>query len=424
MPSARPLSNVPLSAPARVGVRADALAVLPWLLIPYDSLTHLAGSDPSATSQTLPATALLSLVYLLLRNADLRCARGARHVFAQLLGAFAVMIAVTLINAAYEFSLPIDADWVQRTPTALRQALSMAMGLTTFLMWCDALERLGLRRAMRWVLVGALPSLALAAAQFLTGQERVQGFSSEPSHLADMLVFALLPACALADLPLRRRLATAVVGAGALLATFSTTGFLKALLALLGVFAARGQLLRGLAIVVVAVIGGYGLLSLYPDNYVFLILSFMQTAYEQSGDLVTGSFIDRFFGLVGPLSVLDDPHAWLGYGFGGDTVYFDRLFSPETASAIREVKGELVSISSLQGKLLMYGGVVGYGLYLAAVWYALRLTPRGHLARVMVVAVFLSSLFSLGPMFLPYVWLWLAVAGAAHSDFEPSSSRA
>ncbi|GAC1608728.1 MAG: hypothetical protein NVS3B3_13850 [Aquirhabdus sp.] len=124
--------------------------------------------------------------------------------------------------------------------------------------------------------------------------------------------------------------------------------------------------------------------------------------------LVGGSFIDRFFGFIGPFSLLNQLHTWLGFGLGADSVYFDRLFSPETAEAIRAVKGGIVSISSLQGKMLLYGGVWGYGIYLWAWVIAWRAAPKGQAAKLMIPALFLSSMFSLAPLFLPYVWLWLA----------------
>jgi hypothetical protein len=315
----------------------------------------------------------------------------------------------------------LRADDAMRMPTAMRQGLSMALGIASLVMFQDALLRLGLQHCMRWVMVGAVPGLMLGMGQALMGADRVQGMSSEPSHMADMLVFSFLPACMLAPLRKRTRQIAVLAGLALLLATLSTTGFLKALFIVGAFFAARGQLGRGLMWVALAIAISYALLSLYPDNYVFLILSFMSAMYEQTGELGTGSFIDRFFGFVGPLSQLINWHGWLGFGFGGDTVYFDSLFSPETADAIREVKGEIAAISSLQGKMLMYGGVAGYAIYLAAWRRAFLSTPRGHLARVMLPALFAASLFSLGPTFLPYLWIWLAIA--ATSGNQPDFTR-
>jgi hypothetical protein len=406
-PALIPLPPMPIATRFR-------LAALPWLLIPYDSLTYLLGADLTASAQTLPLTALLSVLYLALRGPALCTSSGSRRVALWLLAAAAAMVLVTAGNIVYEGLASIEADTGMRSPTAMRQGLSLLLGITTYLMFQDALLRLGMAQTMRWVLMGALPSLLLALLQFGTGEFRIQGFSSEPSHLADMLVWALLPACALAAWPRLWRQLAALAGLLTLVGTFSTTGLLKAGVALLAYYIGRGQALRALLVLPLAAGLGAAVLSLFPDNYVFLVLDYMFTVFEDTGELATGSFIDRFFGLAGPVSLLGEWHSWLGYGLGGDTVYFNRLFDPGTADAIRDVKGDIASISSLQGKLLMYGGVWGYALYLGAWVSAWRAAPRGHVARFILVALFVSTLFSLGPLFLPHVWLWLALAATAN----------
>ncbi len=99
-------------------------------------------------------------------------------------------------------------------------------------------------------------------------------------------------------------------------------------------------------------------------------------------------------------------------------VVFETSAEPEDlADAISEVKWGTPSITSLQGKLLMYGGLAGYAIYAAAWLTAWRATPAGHPARYLIPAVYLSSLFSLAPFFLPHVWIWLAF-GATSQQAE------
>lgn len=397
--------------------RADLLAKLPWLVLPYDSLTYLLGVDLATTSQTLPLTALLAIPYLVIRGFNLRSNRSSLIVFYFLLIAFLVMFTVTTVNTVFESVdsglLNLDA----RLITWPRQAISMLLGISSFLMFQDAILRTSIPGSARVILWGCIPSLLLGATQIVFGADRVQGFSSEPSHMADMLVFAFLPACAVADAPVRLRRLLALLGIALLMATFSTTGFLKALFVVLFYFYLQGQLGRGLLWAIVLAVITFVILSFFPDNYVFTMFRFIFDIYEQTGQLLgVGSFVDRFFGFIGPLSQLGGLHGWLGYGFGGDTVYFDKLFDADTANAIREVKGEIVGISSLQGKILMYGGVAGYLIYLFAWKLSLAHVPRSHVARVMIPAVFVSSLFSLGPLFLPYVWLWLAIGACGSTD--------
>ena len=406
----------PVGRLVRAVPSADVFSVVPFLLIPYDSLTYLVRIDPNTTAQTLPATAIFSVIYLLFRGSNLRTSAASLRIFFLMLCAASVMSIVTLCNAFFEMAFTVDVDWLARVPAATRQALSMAFGLTTLLMYQDAFLRLSLATSMRWVIYGGIPSMLVGLAQFTDGAFRVQGFSSEPSHFADMIVFSFLPACAMAAVSVKYRSISAITGVSMLLATFSTTGYLKALFVIGSYFAIKGRLFLGLFVRSVLMGCGYFLISLFPENYVYLIFSFMQNNYSQTGELLTGSFIDRFFGMIGPLSMLDHWQAWFGFGFGGDTVYFNKVFEVDTANAIRETKGDLVSISSLQGKLLMYGGVIGYGLYLSVWLTAWAFVRHSNFLRTMLLSVFVASLFSLGPLFLPYTWLWLAAASASKTS--------
>jgi hypothetical protein len=383
------------------------LAALPFLLIPYDSLTYLLGLDPGETSQTLPFTAAFSLAYLVLRRGRLWWSPTGVRVFRRLSAAALCIAFVTIGNIVAENFGIIGIDESMRAPTALRQGASLVLGLVTFLMFQDALLRIGWRAAYRWIVLGGLPSLALCGLQIAQGNFRIQGFSAEPSLLGDMLVFAFLPACAFANLKLRYRVPLITAGSFSLLASFSGTGILKAAFAGLSFSFVRGQIVRGLILVVCALSLTYGVLLLYPDNYIFMLFNLFKSFLE-SGKLVGGSFIDRFFGFTAPVGMLSQPHGWFGFGLGGDTVYFDRIFDEETAAAIRLEKNSIASISSLQAKMLLYGGLLGYGFYLAAWWAAWRATPKAHPARFMIPTAFAASVFSLGPFFLPYIWLWLA----------------
>jgi hypothetical protein len=397
--------------------RGDFLSILPWLVLPYDSLTHLVSADLSATSQTLPLTALLSLPYVILRGKQLRSNRISYSVFNLMLLAFFIMLIVTAVNVLAENVIDINADTDVRAMTGARQAISMLLGICSFLMLTDAIMRIGSHGAAQYLVWGFTPTLLLCGFQFFTGAYRVQGFSSEPSHLADMLVFVFFPAVALIQVSRFKRIILVAIGLGLLLLTFSTTGYLKALLAAFLYYLLRGQIASGLLKSLIFLSLGMIVLNLFPDNYVFKILIFMIDMYEQTGQFGTASFIDRFFGFIGPITQLSGVHGWLGYGFGGDSVYFDSLFSDSTASAIREAKGDVASISSLQGKMIMYGGVLGYAIYLLAWKRSISRVPRTHIARVMIPVVFTGSVFSLGPIFLPYVWLWLALgAYASHGD--------
>jgi hypothetical protein len=390
--------------------RSGATAVLPWIFIPYDSLTFLLSLDIAATSQTLPLTAVFSVVYLVLRRTNLSLSPSALRVTGWMCLAWLWMFIAGLFSYLVEISVVTDAVVALRPPTFVRQSVSMALGICTLLMFQDSLRRLSLDVAMRWLVIGATPALVVGLVQLGEGAYRLQGTSSEPSHFADYLAFALIPAVILSSFRASLKQLILVVSGLLLLLTYSTTGYIKAVTVIIAYFITKRLFARGLLFTTIICSTGYLWLSLDSENYVQLIFNFISNVYQSTGELASGSLVDRLYGLTGPIAQFSEWRAWVGYGFGGDSVYFNSLFSPEVREIIIETKGVIPSISSLQGKFLLYGGVLGYLAHLISWRTALVSAPVGSMSRAMLPAIFLASLFSLGPIFLPYVWMWLAIA--------------
>lgn len=390
----------------------DVLAVIPWLLLPYDSVTHLLGLSAGATSETLPATALFSVLYVLARGKQLRVCSASNAVFRLLMKCVTVIVIVTAVNFAIEQFGGFHPDFPSlRVVTAIRQGTSMMLGLTSFLMFQDGLLRLRLPECMSWVVVGMIPEFIMIGVQVAHHVYRVQGFSPEPADLGDLLVFAFLPACVISGFAMRDRIMGLFVGAGALFRAFSGTALIEGLF-LTGTYVfVKRKFALGIVLIVILSASAYVVFRSFPHNYVTVLVSFIVLSYKASGHLKSGSLVDRLYGLLGPISLLRSPHAWLGYGFGGDDVYFYHLFPTRIARIVESSKSGYLSISSLQGKMLMYGGVLGFGYYIAAWRRAWLSGGRSVIVRVMLIGVLATSLFSLAPFFLPYVWLWLAVAG-------------
>jgi hypothetical protein len=388
----------------------EALAIL---LIPYDSLTHLLGMDIHSTAQSLPFTAVLSIPYLLIRGRTLRTNVASKRVAFWLSLALLLFLFVTAINVVIE---SLGGDYVAldlRIASALRQGLSYTLGLTTFLMFVDALARLGQVACARLLIFSMLPTFALVVWQVVGGTMRAQGFSSEPSLLADMLVWGFIPACLTCAWRAVVRFVLFSLGSLLLFLTFSTTGFMKFGFVVLLHFSARRQFAyAALAVSTFATLLWF-VLSSFPENYVVYVIDYMAKKYDETGTLTSGSFTDRFYGLAGPLSGLSSWHGWLGFGLGGDAIHYSKLFDSETEAAIREVKGDTFALSSLQGKVFLYGGIIGYLAYLRAWWLAFNAAQKGHISRYVLPSIFVGSLFSLGAFFLPYTWLWLAIACTA-----------
>jgi hypothetical protein len=381
------------------------------VLLPYDSVTHLLGLSAGATSETLPATALFSVFYLLARGRQLRICPVSRSVFDLLIKCVTVTLIVTAVNFAVEQFGGFRADFPSvRVVTAARQGLSMALGLAAFLMFQDALLRLRLRACMTWIVVGMIPELAAIGAQVVNHAYRVNGLSPEPADLGDLLVFGFLPACVVAGLAIRSKVFGVLVGVGTLLRAFSGTALMEGFFVTGAYFLMKRKYILGALLVGMLGVSVYVVFRLFPQNYIVALLSYIVANYRTSGHLASGSLVDRLYGLLGPLFLLRTPHAWLGYGYGGDDVYFYHLFPAGIARIVRSTKQGFLSISSLQGKMLMYGGIIGYGYYLAAWRKAWNSATDSLVARIMMLGLFATSLFSLAPLFIPYVWLWLAVA--------------
>jgi hypothetical protein len=392
-------------------VRRDVLAVIPWLLLPYDSVTHLLGLSAGATSETLPATALLAIPYLLARGRVLRICPDSRSVLKLLIKCVAVTLIVTAVNFAGEQSGGFRADFPSlRVITAARQGTSMAFGVASFLMFQDALLRLRVKVCMTWIVIGMIPEFVIVGAQVAHHAYRVNGFSPEPADLGDLLVFGFLPACVVAGMEMRGKLLGMVAGVGTLLRAFSGTALMEGFFVTGALFWMKRQYVLGAILVGIFSVSVYVVFRLFPANYVVSLVSFIIANYKTSGHLASGSLVDRLYGLLGPILLMRTPHAWLGFGFGGDSVYFYHLFPADISRIIRSTKLGFLSISSLQGKMLLYGGIVGYGYYIAAWRKAWSCGDGSLLSRIMLLGAFATSLFSLGPFFIPYVWLWLAVA--------------
>jgi hypothetical protein len=383
---------------------------IPWLILPYDSLTKLAGLDSNSFSQTFPLTAIFSIPYIIARNRALSFSANGLRVLILLLGSWVLMFLLAVIHLLFvENNSSFDLYKSIRVQGMLRQSISMGLGVSTYVMFHDSVNSLGLSRSAYMTIIGFVPEIVTGVIQRFQGFERLVGFSTEPSHFADVISFTYIPACLTVSSKWLKR-ALMLIGFIMLIGAFSTTGILKSILLVYLYFSLKNGVLKGVfTVALIAVVVGV-LMIIISDNYVIETVNYMWHEYETSGEISSASFVDRYFGILGPLSLMKELHGWIGYGFGGDSVYFYEMFDLGTSVAIENVKGNVVSISSLQGKIIMYGGVLGYSIFLSAVRFAYKSAVNDKITKAALLAVFLSSIFSMGPMFLPYLWLWLSIA--------------
>lgn len=388
------------------------IAYLVLLSLPYDSLTSLLGFNPNSTSQTFPIVCLVSLIYtpFLFFQRFHRSSGNNFLLIPQFL--FLYLCLITFANIIVEGFINIENININyRINSSIRQGASFILGVSVFYTFLDIFKSIKFNRVELIIIIATIPTLLLCSYQFFIGEFRIQGFSTEPSHLADYLVWIFLPTCFTANLKKRLKLILYIIGLVFLFLTFSTTGYLK-LLSIIFFYSILNnklsikQLLYILTFISLLIAF---LIFFAGDNYVLIMVNMILKAYNGDGDILAiASITDRFFGFIGPFNLMDSFGGLMGYGFGADSVYFSSMFSPDVADVILLTKGDLPALSSLQGKMLLYGGVFGYFYYLLFWYKSWKSSGKNNLARVIIPAIFFSSLFSLAPFFLPYVWYWLA----------------
>jgi hypothetical protein len=397
----------------------NIIAYLAIILLPYDSLTYLLGFDANSTSQTFPIVCLVSLIYvplLCLKRFNLSSGHNFLLIPAFL---FLYFCQITFANIIIENIVNVEyINTNLRMASSIRQGASFFLGVMIFYTFYDIFKRFEINKVQLLLIVATIPTLLLCWHQIFMGEFRVQGFSTEPSHLADYIVWIFLPACFIADLKKRLRFSLYLIGFGFLILTFSITGYLKLLSIVFFYFMLNKKISKkSVAILVILFLLGVFIIFNSGDNYVSIMINTIINAYNGDGDILAiASITDRFFGFIGPFGLIDSPGGLFGYGFGADSVYFSSMFSPQIVDVILATKGDLPSLSSLQGKIFLYGGIFGYVIYLLFWYKSWRSACKNNLARAIIPAIFFSSFFSLGPFFLPYTWYWLALSQCKFND--------
>jgi hypothetical protein len=388
------------------------VAYLALLFLPYDSLTSLLGLNPNSTSQTFPIVCLISLIYVPFLFSQ-RFHPSSGHNFLLIpLFLFLYLCSITLVNATVEGFIHIENINIDyRIKSSIRQGASFILGVSVFYTFLDIFKNIKYNKVELIIIIATIPTLLLCLYQVFIGEFRIQGFSTEPSHLADYLVWIFLPTCFTANLNKRLKIILYIIGLTLLFLTFSTTGYLKLLSIIFFYYILNNKASIKQLLYILTFISLFIAFFIFTagDNYVSIMVNMILKSYNGEGDILAiASITDRFFGFIGPFNLLGSFGGLMGYGFGADSVYFSSMFSPEVADVILLTKGDTPALSSLQGKMLLYGGVFGYFYYLLFWYKSWKSSDKNNLARVIIPAIFFSSLFSLAPFFLPYVWYWLA----------------
>ncbi|MBL0176435.1 MAG: hypothetical protein IPP94_14420 [Ignavibacteria bacterium] len=326
-----------------------------------------------------------------------------------------------------------------------RQLVAVLAGVVTYLVLRSCMLAVEDRDVIRYMILGAIPSLLLAGLNIVwgtlglgwageivktvrsvvspegfTSPMRATGFATEPASLATSLVTVLLPVF-LYELGTRRpsmgMLFVLVLSLLAFSWAFSLTGVLLLLLVLIsGVILGPSRKMLSILMVSFVALSVAGIV-LSPGNQIMRHLTVLSAGGENI------SFTDRYYSAFGPFLSIFTSWSSVGYGLGGVATHFTDVIPPDVALEIVWAKQEgLPSLTSIFGRVFAETGIIGWLLFLSMFVVAFRSVAALLKAesspekrrlyacfRIGLVAVVFSLFFSIGPYHTPYLWLWIAL---------------
>jgi hypothetical protein len=393
--------------------------------------------------QIIPLTSLLALAFLPFIMFDIR-----RSPLLLVMGVF---VGYVLIHSLVLLVIDLAAgEPALRFFSWLRQCAALIAGFSVFLLLRETTQHLTDRQITRYIVWGSLPALLLAIVNILwgglnqqwagavvtgvrsfvaplgyTAPLRASGFSQEPATFAAVIVIVLFPVLFYMYEVQYRMWKTILYFGVVVLAfvwTFSVVGvaLFAALVAVGILFGPRRKFFRriGLASLAVLVAG----LFLIPSNQIL----------RHGRSIVLGqsnvSFIDRYYGLIGPFLMSFQTYTVFGYGLGGTVSHFEDVLPKEVQAAVASVKWkELPNLSTLIGRIYAETGALGLAFFLGALgmtfWEFRRAMNRARepnrvaflfAARLGFILACVASAMTLGSFHMPYLWLWMAIVDARY----------
>lgn len=292
----------------------------------------------------------------------------------------------------------------------IRQSSSYALGIIMFSYLLRSFDPSNQANIISWVnqLVYLLSIFVFM--QLLFSGERPTGLSSEPSHVGDMIGLLLLPLLLLTRSKNPHFWLALFLLIVSLLSTQSLTSYLK-VITLLVVITILLRPLFVLPLVAGVVFAIYIALNSHVDNYALNILKNDFNALMALNVLsLSGSFIDRFGGLVVLFTVDFSFERLFGGGFGCELSCFFPFLDAELADVIKGVKSFPPTLSPYFVKFSFYFGLIPSFLllnfYLLLIYRKWKVISRLEIS--ILLSLFTASLYSIGPFWLPYIWFWKA----------------
>ena len=294
----------------------------------------------------------------------------------------------------------------------LRQTIAYALGLALFSYFLRNKNFFNSKYLGSSINLCVLLIMPLVLYQVLILGHRAHGFSSEPSHLGDVLVLVIFPFIFLSWKENKFSLLALLLSLIFLIMTFSMTSYLK-----FAIFIFVFLLLRSFLLVCLFISATFFVTYLiFVSDADLYIVNMFNNDFNALITLqlasFSGSFVDRF---IWPFMLFDmqtDIRLFFGGGFGCELSCFFPLIDQEVASIIKSVKSDPPTLSPFYAKKVFYFGIIPS--VFVSLLYAFKLgylRKRGRVSDVefsIFITVSISALFSIGPFWLPYIWMWKA----------------
>jgi hypothetical protein len=384
------------------------------LILPIESLGTLLASF----AQSTPIVYLVALLSIK-RYSKLEIKRTL--ILKSLIFYFLFTLVLTSIFFVFELLSKNDKVINGRLVSAPRQIVSFLLGIFLFVVLRNIFKRVSIKKIVSinlhsvifiaaWILVFDIPAI------LENSEYRTKSYFSEPSLLADYLVVFYFASLYIyiknqwVYISLKSHILLFSLVIVSLLLAGSGTGFIKLITLIVGIFIfddnTKFRVYVIALLLLLTLVGTVYFLSL-DNSYLINVLVASKENPES-----TASFVDRYYSFVGPISKIGESLVSIGYGFGGDNIYYKEFYPNEYIELVQTTKSQDFSIVSFWGKILVFSGITGLVIWFFLFMKIYKLSKKSKIVQYILPILFcivINDFLSGGAFLLVHHWYWLAL---------------
>lgn len=330
---------------------------------------------------------------------------------------------ITLFYFAKEiFSNSLDVVSL-RLVNFIRQIVALLLGLLLFITIRKVIQQIGIEVFLRYAIYSIIPIsgyiLIVDIPEYILEGDssyRIMGYFSEPSHCSEFIVLIVFGSMYLYTGLEKKMLSNKklffffIIGLLIIILSSSGTGLIRLILLIMGIVIFEDSkkfkiiFLSAMTLVFIGI--GYFFYA-SPESYLTHLLVSISIDKDQSA-----SFVDRYYSFIGPISNIFESKISIGYGLGGDSIYYKEFYPNQFIELIKLVKDGGFNIVSFWGKILVYTGIAGMIIWGVIVFKAFsiikKIKPYYKIGAILF-CIFIYGFVGSGAFLLVYIWFWLAV---------------